>query len=514
MKMKLLPILIALMMLGSASVLAYGHSNPTGPLGALSFEFATLNSSPSGSGPLYASGGWLNASGSNIGKISYTVQPVEGTYQYNGKPYIASTITSDGTSSNFGLVVDGNITIYATASSDATSTITISVTFYTNITIQGDANAIGYYQKAYNYNIPFTLVSSTVTQPFSLNIVPVTTITGAYNSIVDFSVHAVTSSNPSDGWGFYGQGSFNSITMTSNREVYILPATVSLQQPKTPIQQGTQESIFYSTGYAPANSQGQAYALEIFGSPAYNGGSLLKTVYIGQNIGNGEYTYAVPSNAFVKSTQLNANQFKVELLDINVGAFPLVEKEFFTIDNYSYEPPKPTMTILNAPSNGQYYSGQTVTIQINYYINSITKTPINYVDVWVYSAISSSQPAEYIINDVPYKVTTSGNGTLTVSFQVPDNPNSLYISAIAVDEYGRSSQMGSFYISSYDIHTTHPGKQPVNLLEEIAFIIAIVAGSVLMYLYLPMDILSKGIIIAAWVGSILIIMSSYLPGVI
>ena len=153
-------------------------------------------------------------------------------------------------------------------------------------------------------------------------------------------------------------------------------------------------------------------------------------------------------------------------------------------------------------------------MQINYTINSITKTPIKYIDVWVYSAISSNQPAEYIINDVPYKTSTSGNGSIDVSFQLPDNPNSLYVSAIAVDNNGLSSKMATFDISSYDIHTTKKLANPINLLEVIGFVIAMIVGSILIYLYIPTDELSKIIIIIGWVGAILILLVSYVPGVI
>ena len=205
MRIKILPILIALMMLGTAGLFGYAHNNPNGPLGALDFQIVPLSNSPNGGGPLYASGGFGNLSGSNIGKLTYTVEPVQGTYQYNGRPYIASSITSDGTSSNFDLLVNGNITIYEFAVSDS-SYVKFTTTFYTNITINGQF--IDYYSESYTYN-DASFISGTVTQPFSLQIVPTTSITGAYNNIMTFSIHSVTTANPTGGWGLFASGSFH-----------------------------------------------------------------------------------------------------------------------------------------------------------------------------------------------------------------------------------------------------------------------------------------------------------------
>ena len=495
--MKKIAILVALVMLATSGAIAFLHVTP------ISIEPAqivdqSLSNKPNGYMSLYASGGWFNESGANIGHVTYTIEPVQGTYQYNNEPYIASSIMSTGLSSNFALVLNGNITINAHISLNSA---TIILNFYTNMTVLN--NNLLYYHTVYKYNIPATALSSDVVQSFSLQLVPTTSLTGAYNNIGTFTVTGKTSANPMGGWGGYGVGEFQSVKSTTYREVFVLPGTATLKQPQTPIKQGTPEEIYYSTGFAPTNgNSGTAYALEIFGSPAYNGGALITKIYIGQNIGNGEYTFNVPSNAFVQSSIPNANQFSVWLLDVNVGSFPLIEKQFFSIDNYSYEPPVPTITITNAPANGQYYTGQTVDVTIHTTPNNLTNAKISYVDVWVYSSTSTSAGAEYIIQDRAFDVT---NNVATFSFVVPDNPQSLYIQAESVDIYGRASKMVTYSISSYDIHTTHAPNISL-IFEEIAFIVAMIGGFIAILFLAPTDMVSKLIIGIAWAASVGILM--------
>jgi hypothetical protein len=498
--MKKIAILVALVMLATSGAIAFLHVTP------ISIEPAqivdqSLSNNPNGYMSLYASGGWFNASGNNIGNVKYTLEPVQGTYQYNNEPYIASSIMSTGLSSNFALVLNGNITIYAQAETTSSTGVVFTINFYTNVTINN--NNVLYYHTVYNYNFPVTLYSGTVTQAFSLQLVPTTSLTGVFNNIATFTVTGVTSANPMGGWGPAFVGEFQSVKSTTDREVFVLPGTATLKQPQTPIEQGTPEEIYYSTGFAPTNGNtGTAYALEIFGSPAYNGGALITKIYLGQNIGNGEYTFNVPSNAFVQSTIPNANQFSVWLLDVNVGSFPLIEKQFFSIDNYSYEPPVPTITITNAPSNGQYYTGQTVDVTIHTTPNNITNAKISYVDIWVYSSTSTSAGAEYIIQDRAFDVT---NNVAKFSFVVPDNPQSLYIQAESVDIYGRASKMVTYSISSYDIHTTHAPNISL-IFEEIAFIVAMIGGFIAILFLAPTDMVSKLIIGIAWAASVGILM--------
>ncbi len=509
-------ILIAFLMIVSSSIIAFDHSNPNSAI-LPTLQISTLSNNPDKTVALYASGGLGNYSGTNIGKLSINLAQVGGTYQYGGKPYIASSLTPDGQSSQFSLEASGNITYYGSADTGASSSGVIYAIFTTYVTIQGQANTINTTTVQQNFEWSDSLLGSkTVSMPYQIQLVPATlgqldSITGSYNSIVTFSVNVQILSNPENGWGFYESASFHPYNFSLQRQVLILPATASLGKPSpNPVKQGQEVSIPYSTGYAPITGNGAAYTIEVIGSPAYNGGKVLKTYQVGQNIQNGLLSYTTPNNSFVPSSNLQANQFKVILFD---NWFPLISSTFFTIDNYSYEPPAPTISIVNSPSNGVFVMGNFYTLRINYTVNSITQEPIHYIDLWIYSASQSDRAAQFIVNDYPIPVTTQGNGSVEYTFQLSYNPNSLWIQAQSVDYQGRASQQQQISISSLDIHSPNATAPPSTYITIIISAVIAVVGSVLIFL-IPIDYLSRGILIFSWVLSVLIILNSYVPGLL
>lgn len=505
-------ILISLVMVGSASVIAFNHTNPNNPIGLFSLQAATLSDNPDKTVALYASGGAYNASGTDIGWVSTNLTTVQGTYQYSGKPYIASAITKDGTSTTFSLIANGIFVIYSGANTGSASSGTFDITFTTAIEINGQANTINTITT--NVYIPWSdsmLPSGTLKIPYQKVIVPTQSITGTYNNVVTFAVQVAITSNPENGWGFFESASFHQYQYNLQRQVLILPATASLGQPTpNPVKQGTTVAIPYTTGFAPASSNGSAYVVQIEGSPLFNGGTPVKTYYVGQNVQNGMIYYQTPANSFIPSTIVQGNQFKVILYD---NWFPLISFTFFTIDNYSFEPPKPTISILNSPANGQFTMGSSYTVQVNYTINPITNQPINYVDLWIYSATTAGTPAQYITNDHPIQTNSNGNGSVTYTFQLSFNVNSLWIQAQSVDDQGRASQMAQLSVAASNIHSPNITAPPGALTSDIIAAVAGIAGTILILL-MPVDYLSRFILIFGWVASVLIIFNAYIPGVL
>lgn len=499
---------VAAIMLLSASMIAFDHENPNNSLNIFNLQTATLSNSPSSTLPLYSSGGLYNLSGVNFGSITLYMEPVGGTYQYDGKPYIASAFTSDGTSTTFNVLFNATVNWNAvTAGSFSSQLPTLYVTVSTTAVIQGVNTQFSFGSQTFSTTFPTS--QTYFTQKLAVNsaLVNAKTFTGAYNSLVTFTTAvSVTATNESNFYGYLG-ASFHNEQVTLSRQVLILPSTAQLQQPQSPIKQGTIETITYTTGFAPINPSGNGYYLIIAGSPAYNGGQVVANISLKDNVINGQYAFQVPSNAFVPTTQVNGNQWSVVLADNNFG---LVYKEFFTIDHYSYEPPAPTITITNPPAGGQFVYGQTVDVTVHAPMNTNSSTPIQYVDIWVYSGISQSSPAMYVYNDVPMTVV---NGNVTFSFQMPNSPNNLYIQAESVDQYGRASQITIMEISSYDIHSPNATAPSGALATIIIAVVASIVGTFLLFIT-PIDTLSKGILISAWIASVLIIFNAYLPGIL
>jgi hypothetical protein len=504
-------VVIAVIMVLSSSVIAFDHSNPNNSLFP-TLQIASLSNNPNSNVSLWAGGGLYNDSGTNIGWLSISLSQVQNTFEYNNEPYIASSLTPDGLSSTFSLLASGNLEFYGSTDTGSITSGTIYIVFTTTITIQGNSNPVN--TSVVEQLFPWSdssLPNGNVVIPYQYMIVPTQSITGSYNSIVNFAVNVQILSTPEYGWGFFEAGNFHTYNYNLQRQVLILPATSSLGKPTpNPVKEGQTVSIPYTTGYAPITGSASAYTIEIIGSSLYNGGSVLQTYSVGQNIQNGIINYITPSNSFVPSASLQANQFEVIIFD---NWFPLIAQTFFTIDNYSYEPPTPTITILHPPSNSNFIMGNFYTIQINYSVNQITLEPIHYIDLWIFSAATSSAPAQFIVNDLPITADSQGNGSIVYTFQLSFNSNSLWIQAQSVDYQGRASQQAQLSISSYNIHSpniTLPSNYYVSII--IAIVIATV-GSILIFLT-PLEYLSRGILIFAWVISVLIILNSYLPGVL
>jgi hypothetical protein len=497
-------IIIALIMIGVASTMAFEHNNNNAPL----FSFltpSTLQQNPYANGTLYASGGLDNASGETFGEYSFYMVGGETPYYYNNQPYIATGFTPDSTSTpfsqniNFSVTWNNNPFNYEDGfmSVDAIVVLTISGTSY--------SKTIG----SWNLTTNIGYSSSDQTYLTMQNMFSEKTITGLYNAVATLTVYGNITANPPGGYGGYSSATFHIVHFQASRQLLILPSTASLSQPTpNPVEVGKKVDIQYSTGFSPVNSAGYGYQLLIIGSYAYNNGQIITTVNLKDNIQNGNYYYTIPLNAFFNTTLQNANQFEVKLLDLN---FNLAHHEFFTIDNYSYEPPQPVVSIINAPSNGQYYSGQSVTVQVNYSINQVTKLNIAYVDIWVYSGQTLGTPSQYILDDKAITTVGTGNGSITFTFTVPDNTNNLYIQAQAVDSEGRASSMVTYTIASTNIHTNKNFTNTNVILEDIAFIVAGVAG-IIAFLLVPIDVSSRVILITGWLVSLLIVYGSYVLG--
>jgi len=280
---------------------------------------------------------------------------------------------------------------------------------------------------------------------------------------------------------------FAPFTVHLTTENYLEPSGGSLSinsQYNGIIQDNSTVNINYVTQYS------SGYQIIVYGSKAYNNGQILKTYDVKAN-SNSYVQFTLPSNAWVKDAGPTGNLWKVTL---NNNLMGLATVEFFSVDHYNYMPGTPTIIIKNQP-NGDWTVGQTVYVELHSTPNNITNASITSFVVFVYTSNTQTDGQNYILNGVSIPATNNyGN----FSFTIQNNELNFYIQASAYDSQGRNSPMGTVSIQASQIKNQNETLFPVQLTLEVVLGIMAIAGSLLFYLYLPYDPLSKVIIIMSY----------------
>ena len=410
---------------------------------------------------------------------------IGGVYYYQNEPYVASSYTPSGASTYFEGYAYLNWTLANNCPSTTYSTTVLTISMSYTVTLADNQSNYIYASGTQTYsltvrNSPTSLngnpgwYSGEVirTSPSPSQLFLPMTIAGEQNNIIQVKTSFSVSANPPNADNFQN---FNNPSGNVMSEAALLPSGAALSPPTPdPVVEGHSVSINYQTQFGA----GDGYFLQIHGSSAYDGGAMVKNISLGDNV-QSTYSYTVPSNAFVLGAQGTGNEWYIDMYDNN---FELITQTVFTVNSTNSEPPAPVITLTSTPQGvgGTWLVGQTMSLKITSMPNQNTSNPINFVIVSIFTGSSASTPQLYVVQNEQIIVS---NNVSYITFQLPDTPQNVYITAQSVDSEGITSAVSMQSISSLEITSGH---LPINV--NVWFTIAIFVSMVL------------GILAIAWIG--------------
>jgi len=431
------------------------------------------------------------------------------TYTENGYPIIYSTFSGQTSASTF-FTLSGSFELCNTGNggSGKSSNVLVADTTYqlkgtwSYYIIEGGSE-VQYTSGSYTMS-PVTPTSNNAVYNFILS--GNNYFQGAQTGIVQmnfkFDICAVQDTNVA----LVGN-SFNNICgQTIYEQAYIGQASGSISAP-SPVQDGQTFGITYSTGYGQSYSTSNTapyYSIYVYGSQAYNGGHIVKTYNVNP-MTTSEVYFTMPQNAWSYSTNPTANIWTIKLTN---SIFVSDVQQTISVKSLTLVPPPPSITVTNSPPNGQYLVGDTVNVLIHTTPNSITHSGITSAVVWVYTGLMPNAPSDYILTEVTVPI-INGNGTF--SFEIPDTSQNVYIKAYSFDQSGESSSYTIYEIGSNHIHPTNQSLQ-LNYIYIVVFVVIAIASSILMFLFVPVDLISKAVLFAGWIPMWILLFNGFFPG--
>lgn len=494
--MKITGVVIALFLVLLGFGVAFAHTSTTSVAPADIFA-TSLSQSPCKSGVLATAGLY------NEADYSISMPQLSDIYYENGYPIIYSTFSS----------------------SDSASTL-FSQTAWVNFTNDYVFNAptfgvsLTYTYYVMSGNSQYQTISNTVTlspitpSQSNENYGPFQVFNnaffkGALTGIVLVEIYYVISpvnDNPIN--------SFATVSGTIYREVYIGQTSGSVSAP-SPVADGQTFQITYSTGYGSTysnNNVGPFYQLLIYGSTAFNGAALYKTINVNPDVSNGQVSFTMPSSAWAYSTNPDYNIWNIA---ISNGYFKYSVTTPVAVKSLSLVPPAPTITIGNTPSSGHWIWGDQVEVYVHTQQNSNSNEPILSIDVLVYTGSQESEPSYYVVGQSGHPaIVDVSNNNASFEFAIPDTTQSMFIQVNAFDAGGETSSWAYATIGQNTIFQNKSQATAVSIADyalEIGVIAAAVVGSVAIAYFAPIDMGTKIIIIVGYVAMWLIILNSYVP---
>ncbi len=495
--MKIYGVLIALFLVVIGFGVAYLHTSSTNVAPADIFS-SSLSQNPSASGALYTGSGFFSYKEANY---EISIPQLGGVYYENGQPIIYSTFSdSNAASTLFSQSIWLNFTNDYVLNAP-TFGLQVSYTYYV---LSGNQE---YQTVSGSYTAPAMTpaTSSENYGPYQIfdNAYFKGAITGIVVLNVNYKIYGVDDNSLND---------FTTVTGSLSREVYIGQTSASLSAP-SPVAVGQTFTITYSTGYGQdytGSNTAPFYQMLIYGSTAYNGGALVKTIDLSPDMQGATVTYTMPSNAWVYSTSADANNWKIV---ISNGYFAYNVYTLVSVKSLSLIPPAPTITITNTPSSGDWVVGDQVSVLVHTYPNNNSKQPISSVNVFVYAAPQENEPSYYIVGSGGNPLTVQvNNNNASFAFTLPQTTQNIFIQVDSFDKGGETSSWTYQIIGANHIFQSKSQSETAsatNLGLEIGIGAAIIVGSVLMFLYVPFDAMTKIIIIIGYVAMWLIILNSY-----
>lgn len=457
----------------------------------------SLQQNPSASGTLNTGSVYVYKEAN----FQISLPQVGGVYYENGYPIIYSTFsTSNAASTYFSQALWVNYTNDYVANAP---TFGLSIT-YNYYVLSGNQE---YQTVSGSYNAPDMTPSSSSESYGPFQIFDNAFFKGPLTGIVVINV----------AYKFYGTNdnvanSITTVTGSLSREVYIGQTSAGVSAP-SPVSDGQTFQITYSTGYGESytgNNVGPFYQMLIYGSQAYNGGALVKTINLNPDVTDGSVSFTMPSKAWVYSTNANDNNWKVTVTN---GYFEYNVYTLVAVKSLALIPPAPTITIENTPSSGHWIWGDQVEVLVHTYPNTNSEQKITSINVFVYTGASENAPSYYVVgsggNPLTVQVT---NNNATFAFTMPQTSENVYVQVNSFDAGGETSAWAYQIIGANQIFHSKSQSQTAsdtNLALEVGIGAAAIAGAALIMLFAPVDVATRAIIAAGYVIMLLIILNSY-----
>lgn len=497
--LKIIGVVIAIFLLLIGVGIASIHSNSTSVKPADIFS-SSLNQDTASSGSLYTGSGYFSYLEADY---QISMPQLSDIYTENGQPIIYSTFSSSNAASTL-----FSQTVWVNFTHDyVLNAPTFGVSFnYTYYVLSG--NEI-YQSVTGQYSTPALTPSTGAENYGPFQIFNNAYFKGAFSGIVvvklSYSIYGVNDNALNDVTTQHG---------SLYREVYIGQTSAALSAP-SPIADGQTFDITYSTGYGQpytGNNNGPFYQLSIYGSQAYDNGKLVKTFNLNPEVNGGVVSFTMPSNAWVYSTDSNANDWKAVVTNgyFNYNIYTLV-----AVKSLSLIPPTPTINITNTPSSGDWIVGNQVDVVVHTQPNVNSKQPITSINVFVYTGLQENEPSTYIIGSggIPLTVQVNNNNA-TFAFTIPQTSQGIFIQVNSFDSGGETSAWTYALIGANHIYQSKH-QATVSAASDtyltVGVVAAIVLGSGLIAWLTPTDFGTKVIIILGYVGMWLIILASYVP---
>jgi len=451
--MKKLAILIALGLIFAGIVLDVGVTGTS-----LSIYSQNLNNQPYWN---WSHGGWDVYDNCYI-----TMNPLSGTYNFNGNPAIITSSMTNGMSTQFG----DTINIIFISQSGSTQNVNIewnvSLNEYNNGQWTNYGNVLnGSYKFSSQASQGFWVVKGTTYA--NETVISNAFFTQNFQGIATVYLHIV-----------WNDGTTQEIGNVY-RQVYVVSGAGNIYATPTVQQEGGTIYFYGTTGY------GKFY-ISIF-NPS---GSMVQNISVPSNQ-NYNISWTVPNNAFTSG----GNNIWTATIE-NAWVY-LHQAIFFTVDSLNLIPPKPTIKITDQPALFWNINSM-VDVQVHAHNNPNSTNPVQYVLVYVF--IGTDMPptgsGNWVIYQQKYPVI---NNNATFSFQLTSKQN--YTIAVAsIDSAGRSSGFTYYEIGINSINNNNKSP-PVLMFYAIIIGVLISTGfiSTIIILFLPFDFPSRLIILAGFI---------------
>ncbi len=420
-----------------------------------------------------------NSFGGQVFTVNTQLYPMNGTFEYSNNPIVISSWTINGESSAFSATVhvSGWTSDYVAVYVNDTFNVLLMntttgqwSTIYSDYTTQYFQAGGGFAEYPFNGYLTSGIIR----------------VNGPYQGILEVQVEETIATTSEAFIGSYHK------TPTLFTQSYLVPGSGTINTAPQVVQEGGKVYIYGQVNFGH-------YYVQVYGSQGYNGGAMVANYTIqGENTFY-NFTYTVPSNAFVSSSNPEENMWTVELWNSLLAQHV---QQFFTVDHLNLIPPAPKITITNTPTSGVFTTGQTVDVSVNAPNNKNSTSPVTSIIVWVYYD-EGGEPAPgsslWIIDQQIYPVQ---NGQSAFTFQIGSLVQSITIKVVSVDSSGRASNASYYTIQAQSITTGggHGLGAEAQLITYAVMGVSIIIGELVIMFNRGWSMVDKAIVSAGFLG--------------